>query len=183
MSASRPLPSVEELNDLPPDAFAAAVAPLFEGASRFAGWLAAARPFESDDDLIARAREIARTLPEEVQLELVNAHPRIGGERSRMSDLSRAEQGYEHAASPGVDDEAWVAEELSALNDAYERRFGFRFVVFVAGRPRAELIPLIERAIHADLEEELRRAVDDCIHIAADRLAHLRGAGTAERLE
>lgn len=179
--SARPLPSIEELNQLPPDEFPSAVAPLFEGGRRFAEWLAGARPFESDDDLISRAREIARTVPEEVQLELVNAHPRIGGDRSAMSDLSRAEQGYEHAATPGVDDEAWVAEELAALNDAYERRFGFRFVVFVAGRPLAELIPLIERAIHADREEELRRATDDCVHIAADRLARLRGAGADER--
>jgi 2-oxo-4-hydroxy-4-carboxy-5-ureidoimidazoline decarboxylase len=181
MAAARPLPAIDELNRLSEDAFADAVAPLFEGARGFGEWLATARPFASDDDLIARSREIARTVPDEVKLELVNAHPRIGGDRSRMSDFSRAEQGYEHAAAPGVDDEAWVAEELAALNDAYERRFGFRFVVFVAGRPRSELVGLIERAIYADREEELRRAVDDCIHIAADRLGRLRGSGSSER--
>jgi 2-oxo-4-hydroxy-4-carboxy--5-ureidoimidazoline (OHCU) decarboxylase len=169
------LPPVDELNRLPADRFASALAPLFEGAPRFCEWLAAARPFASDVELLSRAREIARTAPEEVRLELVNAHPRIGADRGRMSDLSRAEQGYEHAASPGVDDEAWVSEELSALNDAYERRFGFRFVVFVAGRPRSEIVPIIERSIHADRDDELNRAVDDCIHIAADRLQRLRG--------
>ncbi|MCA1571533.1 MAG: 2-oxo-4-hydroxy-4-carboxy-5-ureidoimidazoline decarboxylase, partial [Chloroflexi bacterium] len=61
------------------------------------------------------------------------------------------------------------------LNEAYESRFGFRFVVFVAGRPRADIIPLLERALHADRDEELRRGLDDVVLIAADRMEALRG--------
>ena len=66
--------------------------------------------------------------------------------------------------------EAWIGEELTALNEAYESLFGFRFVVFVAGRPRADIIPLIERALHADRDEELRRGLDDVVLIASDRM-------------
>ncbi|HEY8179016.1 MAG TPA: 2-oxo-4-hydroxy-4-carboxy-5-ureidoimidazoline decarboxylase, partial [Candidatus Limnocylindria bacterium] len=69
-------------------------------------------------------------------------------------------------------------EDLAMLNKLYERRFGFRYVVFVAGRPRDEIVPLLEHAIVNDREVELRRAVDDAIYIAGDRLRRLRGLGS-----
>jgi 2-oxo-4-hydroxy-4-carboxy--5-ureidoimidazoline (OHCU) decarboxylase len=68
-------------------------------------------------------------------------------------------------------------EELAMLNELYEQRFGFRYVIFVAGRPRDEIVPLLEHALVNDREVELRRAVDDAIYIAGDRLRRLRGLG------
>ncbi len=67
-----------------------------------------------------------------------------------------------------------MAGELARLNDAYEARFGFRYCVFVAGRPRAALVPGLAAAIDGDRATELRRALDAVVDIAADRYA--RGA-------
>jgi 2-oxo-4-hydroxy-4-carboxy-5-ureidoimidazoline decarboxylase len=86
-----------------------------------------------------------------------------------MSALSRGEQDDDAAG-----DEA-LAQELADLNAAYERRFGFRYVVFVAGRPRAAIVPLMEVALRNERDAELRRGVDDAIYIAADRLRSIRG--------
>lgn len=155
-----------------PDVFAAAVAPLFERSPRFVARLADARPFASQEDLFDTARAIARAMPEAEQVELLNAHPRIGADPGTVSELSRREQGHGDPSGAG---ESWIGEELAALNEAYESRFGFRFVVFVAGRPRADLIPLLERALHADRDEELRRGLDDVVLIAGDRMDTLRG--------
>jgi 2-oxo-4-hydroxy-4-carboxy--5-ureidoimidazoline (OHCU) decarboxylase len=187
------LPSLETMNAMAADELARALAPLFEGAPGFLRRLASARPFESDAEIIGRAREIAREMPEAEQVELLDAHPRIGAEPASVSAMSYVEQGYATEA-PGMAGRAdaeegsdewerweaaqprdpWVADELAALNEAYESRFGFRFVVFVAGRPRSEIVPILERALHADRDEELRRGLDDVVHIAADRLATLR---------
>ncbi|HUF06179.1 MAG TPA: 2-oxo-4-hydroxy-4-carboxy-5-ureidoimidazoline decarboxylase [Candidatus Binatia bacterium] len=164
---------LDELNAMKRDAFVAALSPLFEGAPRFLGRLAGARPFETEDDLFEAARATAREMPEEEQIELLDAHPRIGADPARMSESSRREQEPEEEEGGG--EPAWVGEELTALNEAYEGRFGFRFVVFVAGRPRTDLIPILERALHADRGEELRRGLDDVVLIAADRMALLRG--------
>ena len=164
--------TIDELNALDADGFVASLAQHFEGAPRFVRRLAEARPFESEEDLGDTARAIAREMPEDEQIELLNAHPRIGADPAAVSDVSRREQGVE--AGSGAD-EVWVGEELTALNEAYESHFGFRFVVFVAGRPRADIIPLIERALHADRDEELRRGLDDVVLIAADRMDSLRG--------
>ena len=172
-------PELDDLNRLPAESFAHEVGVLFEGAPRFLLRLAAARPFGTDMDLLAAAFDVARGLPDEEAVELVNAHPRIGAEPAVVSPLSHREQGYDDDRA--ADDEAAaaeaarVADELDFLNDAYERIHGFRYAVFVAGRPRADIIPLIEVGLRNASDAELRRALDDCVDIAADRLARLRG--------
>jgi hypothetical protein len=45
----------------------------------------------------------------------------------------------------------------------------------VAGRPKADIIPILERALHADRDEELRRGLDDVVLIASERMDRLRG--------
>ena len=163
-------PPLEVLNAMPADEMERALAPLVEGAPGLLPALAAERPFGSDAALLDAARELAHRLPEADRIALLNAHPRIGAAAADLSELSSSEQ-------PEVPDEpAWIGEELAALNAIYEARFGFRFVIFVAGRPREAVIPLLEAAIHGEREAELRRGVDDAIYIAGDRLTRLRGA-------
>lgn len=168
-----PFPDIADLDRLPAAPAERQLRTLFEDAPRFLGRLAAARPFGSDSGLIAHAQDLARTVPEDEQVELLDAHPRIGADPSSVSVLSHAEQGYDRTDAPTTP--IWVTEELEALNDAYERVFGFRFVVFVAGRSREEILPILERALHDEREGELRRGLDDVVDIAADRLATLRG--------
>jgi len=163
------LPGADALNALSPSAFAAALAPLFEGAPRFLHRLAGMRPFDSDAAMFVAAREVAATTPEDELVELLDAHPRIGADPSAMSRLSRDEQ------QDGDADGGGLAQELADLNAVYERRFGFRYVVFVAGRPRAAIAPLIEVGLRNERGAELRRGVDDAIYIAGDRLRVLRG--------
>lgn len=163
------LPEPDALNALSAGAFAEAVAPLFEGAQRFLQRLAEARPFDSDDALLSAAREVAAAAPEDELIELLEAHPRIGADPAEMSDLSRGEQ------EDGATAEGALEQELSDLNAAYERRFGFRYVIFVAGRPRTEIVPLMEVALWNERDAELRRGVDDAIYIAGDRLRSMRG--------
>jgi len=161
------LPAIEELDTLLPDAFAAQMAPLFEGAPRFLARLATARPFGSPGALFARAREIARSMPEAEQLELIDAHPRLGAAPASVSALSYAEQGYDRGvADSGV---AELAAELERLNAAYEARFGFRYCVFVAGRPRSALLPGFEAALAGERRAEIARALEAVVDIAQDR--------------
>jgi 2-oxo-4-hydroxy-4-carboxy--5-ureidoimidazoline (OHCU) decarboxylase/GNAT superfamily N-acetyltransferase len=178
----RPFPLASDIDRLPPEAAADALQPLFEHAPRFLARLADERPFGDDDALVARAHELARSISEDEQIELLNAHPRIGADPETVSPLSRSEQGYEDAVDGPA--EPWIAEELEALNDAYERVFGFRFVIFVAGRPRSAIVPILETSLRDERVSELRRGLDDVVYIAADRLRSLRGdVAAAEALE
>ena len=165
------LPSIGALNAMPLAGFVEAMAPLFEGAPVFLGRLAGARPFAGYAEMWPRALAIARAMPEAEQLELINAHPRLGAPPASVSAMSFREQGYDQAAADAADaaEASRVAAELERLNAAYEARFGFRFCVFVNGRSRQALLPVIEAALQADRATEIRRALGDVIAIAADR--------------
>jgi 2-oxo-4-hydroxy-4-carboxy--5-ureidoimidazoline (OHCU) decarboxylase len=152
----------------------ARIGPLFEQAPGFLYRLAAARPFGSATRMFERAREIAQSMPEALQVELVDAHPRLGAPPAWVSAMSFREQGYDHEEAANLADEAArererVAAELDRLNHEYEARFGFRYCVFVAGRSRAELLPGIAAALPAERDAELRRALEAVVDIAADR--------------
>lgn len=142
---------------------------LFEGAPRFLDRLEAAGPFESTDLLFHVARDIAHAMPEDEQIELLNAHPRLGAPPGSVSAMSYREQGYDRAVGTTVD----VGIELERLNDAYEARQGFRYCVFVAGRSREALLPEFEAALEADRTSELHRGLDAVVDIATDRHAKL----------
>lgn len=187
MTALRPgpLPPMEVLDHISAGIFAAIMAPLFEGAPRFLGRLAVARPFGSLDALFGQARQIARAMPIAEQLELIDAHPRLGAPPASVSAMSFIEQGYGQAAAERAVHDAEseryrIAAELDRLNTAYEARFGFRYCVFVAGRPRSELLPGFEAALGADRPAEVARAIDAVIDIAADRASKLGVAGWEE---
>ena len=162
---------VPVLDGLDTDACIAALAPLFEGAPRFLVRLAAARPFGDEGTLLARAREIAHAMPEPEQVELIDAHPRLGAPPGSVSALSFREQGYDREAADAAAEaeRARVDAELARLNAAYEARFGFRYCVFVAGRPRAALLPELAAALHAGRDAELHRALDAVVDIAGAR--------------
>jgi 2-oxo-4-hydroxy-4-carboxy-5-ureidoimidazoline decarboxylase len=164
-------PTIAELGALDDAACRAALAPLFEGAPRFLARLCADRPFGDEARLFARARAIAQAMPEPDQLELLDAHPRLGAPRETVSPLSFVEQGYDRESAQAAADfeRARVAGELTRLNAAYEARFGFRYCVFVAGRPRAALLPEFEAALRAARDAEIARALDAVVDIAADR--------------
>jgi 2-oxo-4-hydroxy-4-carboxy--5-ureidoimidazoline (OHCU) decarboxylase len=144
---------------------------LFEGAPRFLDRLETAGPFASTEPLFHVARDIAHAMPEDEQIELINAHPRLGAPPGTVSTMSHREQGY-HLGTGAVAD-LDVAQELERLNDAYEARNGFRYCVFVAGRSREELLPDMAAALDADRTSELHRALDAVVDIATDRHAKL----------
>jgi 2-oxo-4-hydroxy-4-carboxy--5-ureidoimidazoline (OHCU) decarboxylase len=98
------------------------------------------------------ARDVIRDASEDEKAQALAAHPRIG-ERSTE----------QHG------DDACVLVELAALNRAYETKFGFRFVVFVNGRSRAELVPELRRRLGRTRPEELDTGCADLVSIALDR--------------
>lgn len=133
------------------------LARLFEGRTRFVERLA------QYEHPLGKARDLLRTLPESEVVETLNAHPRIG-ERG-LSAVSAAEQ--------GSDDDPAVLAELARFNAAYERKFGFRFVVFVNRRSRREILQVLQARMKRSRAEELATAIDDLVAIAEDRYRRL----------
>lgn len=171
----------DALNASDPVGFAAALAPLFEGAPSFLARLGADRPHADWTSLFARGRSIAHEMTLSDQIELIDAHPRLGADPAMMSSMSVREQGHDREIAVRARPEAQaerdrVAAELERLNAAYEARFGFRYCVHVAGRSRAELLPDMEASLRADPEAERHRALDAVVDIAMDRLSAMLGS-------
>ena len=174
--APRLLP-IEELNRQPLDAFVRALRPLFEAAGPLGERLAAGRPYASYAALLDRADALVDELSAEEQVTVVNAHPRIGESAAvvrQASALSYREQGYEAEAGMSPEGLERVYAELARLNAAYEERHGFRFVVFVNGRPKAAILEVLRERIGRPREQELRTALHEMLAIARDRLGKLR---------
>jgi len=129
------------------------LAELFEGRTRFVELLA------DVDDPLGRAEELLVALSHEDKIEALNAHPAIGARK--LSARSAAEQGSD--ADPAV------LSELAYLNQVYEEKFGFRFVVFVNSRPKREILEVLRERIGRTLEEELDTGCRELVAIARDR--------------
>ena len=112
------------------------------------------------EDPLDNADEVISTLTEDEKLAALDAHPAIG-QRDGLSARSVAEQ--------GSDDDPAVLAELAELNRRYEERFGFRFVVFVNRRPKAEIVPILLERLERSRDEELDTALSELVAIARDR--------------
>ncbi|KAF8979261.1 hypothetical protein BGZ46_005640 [Entomortierella lignicola] len=184
------LPSIEFMNtEATIQDFSAAVTLLFEPAPPIVQHLYSKRPYPTYSALIDET-EVLISNPDqyltlEEQLDVINAHPRIGAPKANLSALSLIEQGYSaeaaakkvnETATPSQDDEVTQAT-LKRLNQEYEDKYGFKFVVFVNGRPRNVIIPVMEERIkNSTREQEMKTAMTDMVSIARDRLKKLNVA-------
>jgi len=130
------------------------LAELFEGRTRLVELLA-----ELEDPLGQARRVALQDLTPNERLEVLDAHPAIGAKK--LSARSAAEQ--------GADADPEVLAELERLNREYEERHGFRFVVFVDRRPKAEILEVLRSRIDNPTEQELDTALGELVAIAQDR--------------
>ena len=168
---------IDDLNRLPLDGFTEGLRPLFEAAGPLGERLAAGRPFASYAALLDRADALVEQLSPAEQVVVVNAHPRIGESAATVrqtSALSYREQGYDAEAGLAPEELERVYADLARLNADYETKHGFRFVVFVNGRPKAAILEVLRERIGHPREQELRTALHEMVDIARDRLTKLR---------
>ena len=129
-----------------------------EGSSPLATRLRAGGPYHSTAELVAGMRATLAELTEAEGVATLNAHPRIGEDPSRLSVRSLQEQG------------GGELPELDRLNAEYEQRFGFRFVVFVNRRSKAEIMEVLRRRLQRSRQDEMAEGLQAIVDIAADRL-------------
>jgi len=141
------------VRDLPRKLTREELAVLFEGRTRFVGRLA------EHENPLGAARQLLREIPEYELVEALNAHPRVGGQPTSMRS----------ADEQGAEEDLAVLSELVRLNQAYEERFGFRFVVFVNRRPRSEILKVLQQRLNRTRDQELSTAINDLVGIAEDR--------------
>lgn len=138
------------------------IADAFERSPTLTDGLRRTGPYASVDEVMAAAAALVDGLSGSQRIALLDAHPRLGADREALSPTSAREQGQ--AADAGT------MRELARLNDAYERRFGFRCVIFVAGRPKDALVAVMRARLARERSAELGTGLAEFLAIARDRL-------------
>jgi 2-oxo-4-hydroxy-4-carboxy--5-ureidoimidazoline (OHCU) decarboxylase len=59
------------------------------------------------------------------------------------------------------------------MNEQYERTFGFRFVVFVAGRSKADIAEVMRDRLRRSRDDELATGIAEFLAITRDRLERI----------
>jgi 2-oxo-4-hydroxy-4-carboxy-5-ureidoimidazoline decarboxylase len=159
-----------DLNRLGPADFAAAIGDAFELAPWVAEATHAKRPFTTVTDLHVAMMGAVRAAPRETQLAFLRQHPDLAGKAARagaITEDSRREQG-----SVGLDT---LSEEEFArfhrLNDAYQAKFGFPFIVCVRRHTRDSILNQFERRLPNDAEAEFAAALQEVFYITRLRIA------------
>jgi OHCU decarboxylase len=164
--------TLTELNALEPSRFVAALGGVFEHSP----WIAAAacdrRPFKSTDELHRVLVEIVHSAPAEAQLALLRAHPELASQAAMRGELTAASN-QEQSDAGLTRCTAAEFSRLSALNHAYEAKFGFPFIIAVKGLSRTEIIARCAERLERDSATEFATALAEVARIARFRLQEL----------
>jgi OHCU decarboxylase len=158
--------TIDEFNALDRDAAIAWLRPCVD-ITRWCEEVADGRPYDSVEDVVARAEVAAEPFTvDEVDVALAH-HPRIGeraaGEHAEAA-MSRAEQaGLEQK-------DAAIAATLDEGNRAYEQRFGRVFLIRAAGRSAQEILDALTVRLGNTPAEEQFVVAENLREIAVLRL-------------
>jgi OHCU decarboxylase len=147
----------------------------FGGVYEHSAWIAQAlyqRGLSQHEDtpqgLAAAMSSILADADDSAKLALIRAHPDLAGRAAIAGDLtvaSRSEQ-----AGAGLD--RCTPEQnrrFQELNDLYKGRFGFPFIIAVAGKTRHDILEAFEQRLENDRDSEFAEALRQI-----DRIARLR---------
>ena len=126
--------------------------------------VAADRPYEDLESLLAMADIASAELSDREWMDAFAAHPRIGERGGHAPVASEGEQRRVMDASP---------DTLSALaveNRRYEERFGHVFLIAASGRSPVEILAELRRRMNNDSATELLEAAREQRRIARLRL-------------
>jgi len=158
---------------------------LYGGVYEHSRWVAQAlyaQGITKADDVSAalalRMAKIVEASGPERQLELLRLHPELAGKLKVGEELtasSRNEQAGARLDQCSPEEFARFQE----LNEFYRIRFGFPFIIAVAGLSRADILAAFEARAKNTTASEFRTALDEVHKIARirlDALARQRGA-------
>mmetsp|Transcript_9059 Transcript_9059/g.13587 ORF Transcript_9059/g.13587 Transcript_9059/m.13587 type:complete len:191 (+) Transcript_9059:22-594(+) len=167
------LPKINALKTL--EDFTKAVSVLFEPAPPLAEALFNEHkksPFDGYKSVIEKAKGLIAVMDMKDKLQVINAHPRIGQKNTKkLSKFSKIEQGITDKKL--TSEEEKVIEQFQKLNQDYEKLFGFKFIIFVNGRPKKDLLPIGAQRMKNTKEAELSTGIQAMLDIALDRLSKL----------
>lgn len=121
------------------------------------------------DALTGAMEDIVEQSTAEQQLALLRAHPDLAGRLAMSGELTQASQ--REQSSAGLDQCTQPEfEKFTALNEDYNARFGFPFIVAVSGMNRQQILSAFEVRVRNSPSAEFETALQQVHRIARLRL-------------
>lgn len=131
------------------------------------------RPYASLSALQEAGTKLFLELGEKCWLEAFAGHPKIG-------DVNSLKEKYRSTAETAGGEQKGVSgaseatlRSLMRLNEDYERKFGFIFIVFATGKSADQMLGILESRIGNTREQELRNAAEEQCKITRRRMEKL----------
>lgn len=162
--------SLHALNTMSAEEFTSALGAIFEHSPWVAERAAAQRPFHDVSELHAAMADVVRSASDTERLRLIRAHPELAGKaavRGELTDESTREQ-------KGAGLNQCTPEEFARmqdLNQRYNEKFGFPFVIAVKGHDRQSILRHFAARLENAREAEANECIEQIIRIGAFRLS------------
>lgn len=163
--------TIDEFNQLP----AAEAKTLVQHCANIPCWctqLVAARPYASMKALYYAAENAAAKWQWTEIYDALKKHPRIGESRAQ-TPLSAAETAFSRYEQAAMTRNKTTQEQLSSANAAYEKRFGYVFLIRAKDRSSEEILHQLYRRLQNDALSEQLEVKRELTEIALLRLTTL----------
>ena len=157
-----------DLNNLNRDKFVSLFGVIFEKTQWIAEKLFDHKPFKNKEDLINKMFQIYETTQKNEVLVILKSHPKLAIEKNLTKHSSQEQS---HANLKNCTDEEY--NEFKRLNNEYEEKFGFPFIIAVKGKNKIEILNNFRQRINNDIEVEFSEAKIQVRKIAKFRLDEL----------
>jgi len=157
--------SIDKINELTKDDFIGIFGNVFEKTDWIADKAYNLKPYKSFDELSSVIIEIYENSTKENYLKIFNAHPKLAVEKTLTED-SQNEQKNSNL------DQCTEEEfnEFLSLNDRYNKKFGFPFIIAVKGKNKREVLDNFRKRIKNKIDLEFKEAKEQVKKIANFRL-------------
>jgi OHCU decarboxylase len=143
------------------------------GSREWATRLAGERSFTSLEELQDKSESIWWSLTSDDWLEAFRSHPKIGERKAAITVAAEAQKWSEQEQASVGGSAGETLELLAELNQRYEAKFGYIFIVCASGKSAEEMLLLLRERLQNNQEDEIRIAASEQAKITALRIDKL----------
>tara|TARA_B100000686_G_scaffold217037_1_gene224096 strand:- start:338 stop:835 length:498 start_codon:yes stop_codon:yes gene_type:complete len=156
------------LNNLNRGEFISLFGVVFEKTQWIAEKLFDLKPFKDKDDLINKMIQIYELASKNETLNILRAHPKLAVEKNLTKYSSKEQSSANLKNCTPVE-----FTEFTNLNNQYQKKFGFPFIIAVKGKDKIEILNNFRQRINNDVEFEFEESKKQVKKIALFRLDEL----------
>ncbi len=168
-------PDMAPINAMDRAAFVQKFGGIFENSPWVAEKAWERRPFASLDDMHAAMVAVAKYAPAAMQLALLQSHPDLAGKEAEAGTMTASSVAEQASAGLNALSHAEMVQ-MSELNAAYKKKFGFPFIIAVRMHTKEGILFEFNRRLQNDTQTEFANDLQNVYTITRLRLNKLLDA-------